>query len=442
MLRPKVYVLSWVFCAMLASWACAQAPSAAETPSPIRTSPLQAQAVWLGFANEAGSLDREAELRARCGEFRRVYVPPSAGNKFTDLCRQEDRTCETVCDWEGRVLPCSAISPGGRRPGSRIAMCRLTVGSPQTTQLEQTIVSDINAKLWQDQTLKTLDIRVTSKNGVVTLAGAVNTELEKAAAERLAKSENGLQQVTNQLTVKMAQPNSVSTVTVQGNPASTATVAYVVTASNDFGTIDLNTGKYSQIGHMDGLPRALGGLGIVDGKLYGGAIRTDNLYEVDASNGTVNLVGAGKISYFMTGSTTKALYAVGQDLSLYSIDTKRGVATLIGPTGFNPATAGGVALSSGSETLYMSAGTNGSAGATLYSLSTATGAARTIGFLGSGTGAPPMVFENDTLYAAFDFPSQKICTLNTTTGAPSCLASASGVPGFFYGLAPASLYPF
>lgn len=207
MLKTKVYVLSWVLCATLASWAGAQSPPA---PTVKAGSPPEAsQAVWLGFANEAGSLGREAELRARCGDFKRVDVPVGAGNKFTDLCSQEGRTCEKVCDWEGRVLPCNAVSQGGRRDGSRIALCRLTVGgSQQNTQLDQTIVSDINAKLWRDEALKTLDIRVTSKNGVVTIAGTVNTELEKAAAEQLAKSEDGAQQVTNQLTVKMAQPQT------------------------------------------------------------------------------------------------------------------------------------------------------------------------------------------------------------------------------------------
>jgi hypothetical protein len=96
----------------------------AETPTPARPNPPHAQGIWLGFANEAGSLERNAELRARCGDFRRVYVPPGAGNMFTDLCNQEDKTCERVCDWEGRVFPCSAVSQGGRRDGSRVVLCR------------------------------------------------------------------------------------------------------------------------------------------------------------------------------------------------------------------------------------------------------------------------------------------------------------------------------
>lgn len=66
---------------------------------------------------------------------------------------------------------------------------------------DQEIVSDINAKLWQDSVLKTLDVRVNSHNGVVTLAGTVNTELQKAAVERIASTENGVGQVIDQLVV-------------------------------------------------------------------------------------------------------------------------------------------------------------------------------------------------------------------------------------------------
>jgi hypothetical protein len=85
--------------------------------------------VWLGFANETASQDREAELHQNCrADFRRVYVPRDAGNKFTDLCSQEGKTCERVCDWEGHSFPCTAISRGGRRDGTRIALCRSAAG--------------------------------------------------------------------------------------------------------------------------------------------------------------------------------------------------------------------------------------------------------------------------------------------------------------------------
>jgi hypothetical protein len=66
---------------------------------------------------------------------------------------------------------------------------------------DQAITSEIQAKLFADSVLKTRDVRVTSANGVVALAGSVNTELEKAAVENLAKQVKGVKQVTNELIV-------------------------------------------------------------------------------------------------------------------------------------------------------------------------------------------------------------------------------------------------
>jgi BON domain len=69
---------------------------------------------------------------------------------------------------------------------------------------DQTITSDIQAKLFQDPVLKTRDIRVSTQNGVVTLAGTVDTDLEKAAVERFASQEPGAKQVVDQLDVTAA----------------------------------------------------------------------------------------------------------------------------------------------------------------------------------------------------------------------------------------------
>ena len=97
--------------------------------------------VWLGFANEIGAHDRESELRQNCGaDFKRVLVPHEAGNKFTDLCSYEGRVCERICDWQGNSLPCSAVSLGGRRDGTRIALCgpRVTTsGAPGIPDVSQ-----------------------------------------------------------------------------------------------------------------------------------------------------------------------------------------------------------------------------------------------------------------------------------------------------------------
>lgn len=83
-----------------------------------------AEAIWLGFANGNVAQDRDADLRRNCGDFKRVYVPDNVGNKFTDLCGYVTKTCEKVCDWEGTSIPCDAVSQGGNRDGTRVALCR------------------------------------------------------------------------------------------------------------------------------------------------------------------------------------------------------------------------------------------------------------------------------------------------------------------------------
>ncbi|HLY61106.1 MAG TPA: BON domain-containing protein [Terriglobia bacterium] len=66
---------------------------------------------------------------------------------------------------------------------------------------DKAIVSDIQAKLFQDSVLKTRDIRVSSSKGVVELSGNVQTDLEKAAAERVASQASGVKKVDNQIEV-------------------------------------------------------------------------------------------------------------------------------------------------------------------------------------------------------------------------------------------------
>jgi hypothetical protein len=82
---------------------------------------------------------------------------------------------------------------------------------------DQAIKSDIEAKLFQDSVLKQRDIRVEVQNGVVTLTGTVNTELEKSGAGRIAQQEAGVTQVVNNLTVgasssPLAAPTSSVTI--------------------------------------------------------------------------------------------------------------------------------------------------------------------------------------------------------------------------------------
>ena len=69
------------------------------------------------------------------------------------------------------------------------------------TPSNETITSDVQAKLFADPTLKHHDIRVVTEDGIVILTGQVSTDLEKAAVERIASQSSGVKKVVNQLTL-------------------------------------------------------------------------------------------------------------------------------------------------------------------------------------------------------------------------------------------------
>ena len=127
--------------------------------------------------------------------------------------------------------------------------------------------------------------------------------------------------------------------------------AYVVTSTAQFGTIDLNTGAFTQIGSMS---QTLCNLGTYAGNLYGYACGTSTLYQINPANGSLTLIGSAEqvTSYRGMGSTTTGLYGFDQSMNLYSINASTGAATLIGPTGF-PCNPGGFTGSTGSTTLYF-----------------------------------------------------------------------------------------
>ena len=66
---------------------------------------------------------------------------------------------------------------------------------------DKAITTNIQAKLFSDPVLKTRDIRVDSRNGIVTLSGTVGTDLERSAVERIATQEDGVKNVVNMLSV-------------------------------------------------------------------------------------------------------------------------------------------------------------------------------------------------------------------------------------------------
>ena len=100
-------------------------------------------------------------------------------------------------------------------------------GAPARAALPQsnddsTIVSDIQAKLFDDSVLKTRDIHVTSQDGVVTLSGTVNTDLEKAAVDRIASRESGVKKVVDGLTVSGSSAAPASGASAPASSSSSA----------------------------------------------------------------------------------------------------------------------------------------------------------------------------------------------------------------------------
>jgi Abnormal spindle-like microcephaly-assoc'd, ASPM-SPD-2-Hydin len=200
--------------------------------------------------------------------------------------------------------------------------------------------------------------------------------------------------------------------------------------SEDFGTINLTTGVFSQTGNSGLL---LSGLGVgPGGLLYGGYYGGATLYQVNPANGSLTSIGTGTFDYVEFGSTTSGVYGFDGSLNLFSINTTTGADTLIGSMGL--VVAGTTGASTGSDTLYF---TNGSP-AILYSINTTTAAPTEIGNTGvSDIGA--MVFENGTLYAGSNGSPVSLYTLDTATGAATLVADAPSSADF-WGLAP-SVFP-
>ncbi len=105
--------------------------------------------------------------------------------------------------------------------GAQVLGTRARASGPQSND-DSTIVSDIQAKLFDDSVLKTRDIKVTSQDGVVTLSGTVNTDLEKAAVDRIASRESGVKKVVDGLTVAGSSAASASGASAPASSSSSA----------------------------------------------------------------------------------------------------------------------------------------------------------------------------------------------------------------------------
>lgn len=80
----------------------------------------------------------------------------------------------------------------------------LLIASPQDSQNtpdDNAITTAIQAKLFQDPSLKAQDIHVSTEGGVITLTGTVDTRDEQSAVDRIASMEPGVVKVIDSLSV-------------------------------------------------------------------------------------------------------------------------------------------------------------------------------------------------------------------------------------------------
>ena len=235
----------------------------------------------------------------------------------------------------------------------------------------------------------------------------------------------------------------------QGIVHAADTIVYAIRIGDQtLGTLDLNTGAYTQISTTAISEYQLG---VFAGVLYG-AGGCGCLIQINPSNGAVtaspipfshNGNNFGALNGF--GSTTNGLFAIGAGAgginALYSINPATGLETLIGSTGI---TAGGgtgfLSASNDSSQLYWEVQTNTIDA--LYSLNTSTGAATLIGAEDESfpktTGNPfSLVLTGGTLWA--NFYASGFGTIDTATGHQ--IFVSTGPFKALFGMAPYPLTP-
>jgi BON domain len=73
---------------------------------------------------------------------------------------------------------------------------------------DSAITTAIQAKLFQDPSLKTQDVQVSTQDGVVTLTGTVDSQEQRAAVDRIASMEQGVVKVIDSLSVNDTAANA------------------------------------------------------------------------------------------------------------------------------------------------------------------------------------------------------------------------------------------
>jgi hypothetical protein len=204
--------------------------------------------------------------------------------------------------------------------------------------------------------------------------------------------------------------------------ASADPFTFAVTDTGLFGSLDLGTGAFTQIGGPH--PGAYAGLGnLADGTLVA-VDGANNFVQIDRTTGVVTTIGPTGISAVVSASlTTGQQFAIDNLNRLFQINPATGAATLVGPTGI-PGITGGFAnaLGGNATSLYYIYEQTGPPpiSSTLYQIDPNTGLATLIGPTGTA-GLAGAGFADGTFFAySSDFPSpttHRIFAIDLGTGA-------------------------
>ena len=169
-------------------------------------------------------------------------------------------------------------------------------------------------------------------------------------------------------------------------------LVYAVTNTAGFGTLDLDSGTYTQLGTSQA---QLAGLGELGANLYGGELNTGAFYQVNLSDGSLTQLTPGIGSHFRGfGAITAGLYAIntsGDLCYVYLVPSPEERCYSAPAFG-----AGTLAMSADGTTLYVTL--DPGTGSLLYSLNTTTGTATLIGPT-DVSNITSLVFRHGTLYA-------------------------------------------
>jgi outer membrane protein assembly factor BamB len=212
----------------------------------------------------------------------------------------------------------------------------------------------------------------------------------------------------------LSKRNLILSLILSATSAIAAPDLYVDTFGGQFGTLDLTTGAFTQIGPFNSDPL----LGLVpgpNGSLLGVSLG-GNLDAINPATGVVSVIGATGMgpapatSPFDTGEFQGTVYVTDGNNNLYAVNTTTGATTLIGATGLPPCPSVTDLTGLGDEAFFAAGGkfyltfdgfdytTNAVLVApALYQINPTTGAATLIGPTAFGIDAALQV--NGTVYA-------------------------------------------